>query len=366
MQRKFSIVLAFIMISTLSFSQDKKAGISFEKTQHDFGLVTEDGGPVSYEFVFTNTGESPLVLSDVRPSCGCTTPTWSREPIEPGAQGTIVAQYNPLNRPGSFNKSISVVSNADKQTMVLYIKGNVQPRPRTPKDDYPTKMGALRTKYRSLNMGKVLTHEPVTKSFDIFNDSEETIIFDASPIAPDYLVVEVTPKELLPGQKGSILLTYDADARKSLGFASDRIRLFTNEVEDSIKEFTVMATIEEYFPPMTEEELAQAPRISFGKTSYDFGSIKEGQVVTTDFVFTNTGRSELNIRETQANCGCTVSKPGKSTLAPGESSKITVMFNSNGRRGRQQKIVTVFSNDPKAPTQQLSISGRVISDSDSE
>jgi hypothetical protein len=75
----------------------------------------------------------------------------------------------------------------------------------------------------------------------------------------------------------------------------------------------------------------------------------------------------LNIRETRANCGCTVSAPEKDTLAPGESSKISVTFNSNGRRGRQQKMVTIFSNDPKAPTQQITINGRVVTaDSDSE
>ncbi len=197
-------------------------------------------------------------------------------------------------------------------------------------------------------MGKVLTKEPVTKSFDIYNDSEETVVFSPNVVAPDYISLQVEPKELLPQQKGSIKLTYDAEARNSLGFSSDRVTLFTNE---------------EYFPPMTEEELAQAPRLQLNNTNYDFGTINEGQLVKTDFVFTNTGKSPLNIRETKANCGCTVSKPDKDTLDPGESSKITVTFNSQGRRGRQQKMVTIFSNDPTAPTQQITIKGQVRSDS---
>lgn len=367
MEKKLLFVSCLVFLSAFTWAQDQKASVAFEKTSHDFGTIQEEVGPVSYEFIFTNTGESPLVISDVRPSCGCTTPTWSKEPIAPGETGTIVAQYNPLNRPGTFRKSITVTSNAETSNAVLYIQGIVQPKPKTPADDFPTQLGGLRVKYRSLNMGKVLTKEPVTKSFDVYNDSEETIIFSAAPVTPDYISVVVEPKELLPNQKGSINLTYDAQARKNLGFASDHIRLFTNEAEDSVKEFTVMATIEEYFPPMTEEELARAPKLTLAKTSHDFGNIKEGELVKAEFTFTNTGKSPLNIRETKANCGCTVSKPEKNTLEPGESSKITVTFNSNGRRGRQQKMVTIFSNDPKAPTQQISINGRVnTSDSDSE
>jgi len=351
-------MLCLVIGAAFAWAQEKP-GLQFEKTQHDFGTIREEAGPVSYEFVFTNTGKTPLVISNVRPSCGCTTPGWSKEPIAPGETGTITAQYNPNNRPGTFRKSITVTSNAEPSTSVLYIQGVVQPKPKTPEDDYPTAIGNLRVKYRSLNMGKVLTKEPVTKSFDIYNDGDEAIVFSPNVVAPTYIDIEVTPKELLPRQKGSINLTYDAQARQSLGFSSDRVTLFTNEAEDSLKEFTVMATIEEYFPPMNEEELKQAPRLALEKTEYDFGTVSEGELVKTDFVFTNTGRSALNIRETKANCGCTVSAPDKDTLAPGESSKITVTFNSQGRRGRQQKMVTIFSNDPTAPTQQIIIKGHV-------
>lgn len=361
MKKKLSFALALIFLSVLSWAQDQKAAISFEETTYDFGTIKEEAGPATHEFVFTNTGESPLVISSVRASCGCTTPQWSKKPIPPGEQGSITAQYNPLNRPGAFRKSISVTANTANPNTVLYIKGVVQPKPKTPQDDYPTLMGNIRVKYRSFNMGKVLTNEPMTKSFDVYNDSDETIVFSPNVAAPSYISLSVEPKELLPHQKGSINLTYDAKARNQLGFTSDRITLFTNEEEDSIKQFTVMATIEEYFPPMTEDELAQAPRLQLEKSNYDFGTINEGEIVKTDFVFTNTGKSPLNIRETQANCGCTVSNPEKETLAPGESSKITVTFNSKGRRGRQQKMVTIFSNDPKAPTQRITIKGRVSS-----
>ena len=100
--------------------------IVFVKTVHDYGTIVQgsDGG---CEFTFTNKGKLPLVLSNVRASCGCTVPSWPKEPIAPGKSGSIKVMYN-TNLPGSFNKSITVNSNALNNTVMLQIKGNVTPK----------------------------------------------------------------------------------------------------------------------------------------------------------------------------------------------------------------------------------------------
>lgn len=103
-----------------------ESGIKFETETHDFGTVKE-GVQATYEFKFTNTGKDPLVLSNVSASCGCTTPTWPREPIMKNKTGVIKAVYNSQGRPGPFTKSITVVSNAG--TKVLTIKGTVEKAP---------------------------------------------------------------------------------------------------------------------------------------------------------------------------------------------------------------------------------------------
>ena len=352
-------ILAFA-ITTVGYAQ--QPALTFQTAEHDFGVVKEEGGVISHEFVFVNTGDAPVVISQVKASCGCTTPSWSKEAVAPGDTGTVVAQYNPLNRPGSFRKSVTVTSNAEPATQVLYIKGAVNPKPKTPVDDFPTAMGDnLRVKYQSLNMGKVLTKEPTTKAFEVYNDGSEPIIFSPTNITPTHITVDIEPVELLPSQKGLIKVNYDAtDAVKQnkLGFSTDRIRLFTNEA-DSVKEFTVMATVEEYFAPLSEKDLKNAPKITLSKKAHDFGTIKQGEVATTEFTVTNTGKDKLEIRATKANCGCTVSKPDKDTIKAGESSNIKVTFNSANRRGKQQKTITVFSNDPTNPTQQLTITAEV-------
>lgn len=101
------------------------AGIRFETTEHDFGTIPEKGDG-TFAFVFKNTGKEPLILNNVRSSCGCTVPEWPKEPIKKGGKGTIKVSYN-TRITGSFHKEITVYSNAEGDPVVLHIKGKVEP-----------------------------------------------------------------------------------------------------------------------------------------------------------------------------------------------------------------------------------------------
>lgn len=106
------------------------ATIEFEQEVHDFGQL-EQHAAAEYEFVFTNTGNEPLIISDAKKSCGCTIPTFTREPIAPGETGVIHVKYD-SKRVGPINKSVTIVSNAtNNPTKVLRIKGNINAAPAT-------------------------------------------------------------------------------------------------------------------------------------------------------------------------------------------------------------------------------------------
>lgn len=125
--KKLSLILfGFIIVSSLIA---QTAVVTFEKNTHDFGQIKEQDGTATVVFSFKNTGDAPLVINRVQASCGCTTPSWTREPVLPGQSGNITAAYNPANRPGTFIKSISVFSNAGTQPVLLTIKGDVIPKP---------------------------------------------------------------------------------------------------------------------------------------------------------------------------------------------------------------------------------------------
>jgi hypothetical protein len=99
--------------------------ITFDKLVHDYGNIRQNSDG-SCEFEFTNTGKEPLILSNVRSTCGCTVPSWPKEPILPGQKEKIKIQYN-TGRIGPINKSVTVTSNAKNSMVVLFIKGNVNP-----------------------------------------------------------------------------------------------------------------------------------------------------------------------------------------------------------------------------------------------
>lgn len=99
--------------------------IEFANTTHDYGDIKK-GGDGNCEFTFTNTGNEPLILSNVRASCGCTTPSWTKAPVMPGKTGTIKVRYN-TNNIGGFSKRVTVNSNSvTTPTVTLTIKGTVK------------------------------------------------------------------------------------------------------------------------------------------------------------------------------------------------------------------------------------------------
>ena len=118
--------LTLVWTATAQTELNLNSKISFSQQEHDFGQKPV-GKPVSYEFVFTNIGNKPLVLSNVKASCGCTTPSWTKEPILPGQKGSIKAQYN-MAREGKYRKSITVKT-ADGETVILYITGEAVQSP---------------------------------------------------------------------------------------------------------------------------------------------------------------------------------------------------------------------------------------------
>lgn len=104
---------------------DGKARIAFAQSTHDFGTIKEKKGPVSYEFEFTNEGNGNLVIIDATAECGCTRPEFPKNPIAPGKKGKIKVTYNPLGRPGSFDKTVTVKTNGDPRKVRLRIRGTV-------------------------------------------------------------------------------------------------------------------------------------------------------------------------------------------------------------------------------------------------
>ncbi|RED48285.1 DUF1573 domain-containing protein [Seonamhaeicola aphaedonensis] len=119
-------LITILFIGLISFSvnaQEKIAKIEFKSETIDYGTI-EKGSDGVRVFEFTNTGDAPLIISDVKSSCGCTIPSKPKEPILPGKTGEIKVKYD-TNRVNPIRKTITVISNAETPTVALKIKGLV-------------------------------------------------------------------------------------------------------------------------------------------------------------------------------------------------------------------------------------------------
>jgi hypothetical protein len=345
------VVLAFSVMA-------QKPQIVFENLEHDFGAFKESDGVQTTTFKFTNKGEVPLVLTNVRASCGCTTPKWTREPVAPNGSGEIQVSYNPRNRPGAFNKTVMVSSNAENGTTVLRITGRVEEREKTLAELYPRQIGSLRVKTNHISFARIKENEVKTQELELVNDTEKPIEVGFRTV-PGHITAKVEPQTIPANGKGKLIVTYNAKEANTYGFASHRIYLSLDGSNDYRASVGVSATIEEDFSTLSAEELANAPVAKFSESSYDFGEMKQGEKKDHTFNLTNEGKSELIIRNVRSSCGCTAVAPSKKVIAPGESVPIKVTFDSRGKRGRQSKSVTVITNDPKTPTSMLRISCNV-------
>ncbi|MDR2652855.1 MAG: DUF1573 domain-containing protein [Prevotellaceae bacterium] len=121
-----------LLITALSFAlttvnaqteEEQKGKIQFESPTHNFGTNLLSGGNLTHRFEFTNTGDVPVTIQNVKASCGCTTPDWTKEPVAPGEKGFVDATYRVAV--GNFSKTLTVTSNGDPQTIILTISGSV-------------------------------------------------------------------------------------------------------------------------------------------------------------------------------------------------------------------------------------------------
>jgi hypothetical protein len=360
MLQRCIIILSVLIISITALNaQQQGPHIAFDKVVHDYGKINETDGVSKYNFEFTNTGSAPLIINEVKPTCGCTSSDYTKKPVNPGEKGFVSAEYNPKNRPGPFSKTIRVITNsADNPNVVLRIKGDVNPKPRSIEDDYPRSMGPLRfdnTQFSFMNIGN---REKRMNTIKFANTSEEVLNLEMTRV-PSYVDIAIKPTSVKPGETGEITATFFGDKANDLGYIRGRMSLKINGDINPRNNIAITAVVNEDFSHLTKEELANAPKIEFQSEKFEFGTLTEGEKVDYEYKFTNTGKSDLIIRKVHASCGCTAVAPPKKAIKPGESSVIKATFNSRGKHGRQHKTIKVYANDPNKSITTLLIKGEV-------
>lgn len=356
--------LIFLQLLLWSAYGQVQQSVSFRKDYHDFGSVTEKKGKVSHVFYFKNGSQNPVQIKSVESACGCTIAEWTSEPVQPGKEGQIKAEYDPAGRPGYFNKTISVIFSSDSTPYNLQIRGQVFRETSAGSDADTDGLehmdGQLKTRSAGFNLGKVyINQDPVYRNFTLYNAGNSDLIIKETE-TPEHLKVNY-PSRIRAGTSEILSIKFIPNKIKVFGLHTDQLVLKTNDANQPEKHFSVYATVEEFFPVMSPEELEEAPSLQLSVSEIKFPSMKQGAVLEREIVCRNTGKKTLKIRSVITNCSCLSAVADAETIEPGSSVKIKIRFSSAGRIGRQIKSVMIYSNDPLHPVQKITLNGLVNS-----
>jgi hypothetical protein len=347
MKRLF-FIFSLMIIVVGAKSQVAATKMQLSATEHDFGTFKEEAGRQTFDFVITNTGTDPLVIQNVVASCGCTTPEWTKPPIPAGAKGKVTAIYDPKDRPGKFNKTLSVYTNTKPEVTVLTIKGEVIPHEKTVEELYTFAVGGVRFESNHLAFTNVKKTEKKERVMQLINTSAAPVKVEFDALPP-HLTLKSNPETLKPGQKGIVEGTFDATKNSGWGNVSDMVKIKLNGVLQENLFYYVSANLVEDFSSLSKEEQENAPVFKVESTTIDLGKIKGATQNNVEFKFKNEGKRDLVIRYIRPTCGCTVAQQELQGVGikPGASNSIKAVFNSGSYSGKVTKAIYVYTNDPK-------------------
>jgi len=349
--KRISLLLAgLLLFCGLAGAQNEK--ISFNETEHDFGVIGEKDGYAIFDFIVTNNSKESILISRVQASCGCTTPSWTKEPIEPGKTGIISVSYNPLGRVAPFAKSITVFFN-QLSPAYLKIKGQVVQsdalkKKLSPEEEYPVAIGSYLLKTKELSFGQVNSKGAKNIRLEVFNNSDKPITQKVLK-SPKYMTVTFNPA-VIPAKTAAIMdVNLNAQDEKLFGNLSGEIALLINETRQS---FPYSATVVDDFSQWTATKKASAGKININVSEINFGNLRSGN--TRTLKLSNSGKSALTVRAIQSsNPSITVSKT-HFAVNPGEIVDVKVNIDKN-IQSKLNSTLSIISDDPSAPVLEIAV-----------
>ncbi|MCM1029021.1 MAG: DUF1573 domain-containing protein [Pseudoflavonifractor sp.] len=352
-----ALLLALLAPSAAMASpRDDSHMMKWDEETHDFGTFNEDLGRVTHTFRGVNVSSDTLIISALRASCGCTTPKADKDVIAPGDTLAIAVAYDPSNRPGRFNKDITLnTMDTDRNPSYrtrLIITGNVIPGRKKIVWQFPTEVGpAMRVSSRAISFGNIRQDQTVSSLLKGFNDGAETI----KPVIlhkPHFVTAIVEPDTVAPARKFAVSLTADGPAVGLLGLTTDSLVIADAAMPDSSVALPVSIYLYEDFGEPTAEELDHAPCLELATPIVEFGdnlSPRSRKEIKRKATVNNIGQEPCIIRRAYTLApGVTVKAPGK-PIPPGKSAEIEIILTPAEAYMGAEKLdtgVSIISNTP--------------------
>ena len=325
--------------------------ITFKQDKQELGYVLWRR-PVTVNYEFTNTGNQPLVISNVTTSCGCTSATWTQDPVPAGGKGVVTAVFD-AEAIGHFYKEVGVYCNAAARPVYLEFNGEVTADARNYSFTHPYGFGPIRLDKDEIAFDDVNKGEHPVMEIEVANSSSKAY----TPVLmhlPPYLSAVAEPETLGKGKTGKIKVTLDTDKLPKLGItrASVYLARFPGDKVGSDNEIPVSVALLPDFSNLSQQERDNPPvlTLSTGGNELVFEPLEGKQKKTQTVLITNTGRSNLSIQDMQVFSIALAVKLNKRVLKPGETAKMKVtVLAANLSRIKGTPRILMITNDPKQP-----------------
>lgn len=203
--------------------------------------------------------------------------------------------------------------------------------------------------FGNIEQGKV-----VEFNFEISNSGDDVLRIDNVRASCGCTAAAPEKKELRPGESTQILVSFNSSGR--IGSQQKYVYLTTNDPSSSEIKLKITGNILPQGSPTSNDKL---PKIVFSENQYDFGIVKEGEIVSHTFKFSNKGKATLQIKDIKTSCGCTAALISDKEIPPGKQGTLKVELDTKNRQGRMSRTITVVSNDPEEPNKILTIYAEV-------
>lgn len=312
--------------------------------------------PKQATFAVTNKGDEPLLITQVTPSCGCTTVNWTRDAIAPGEKGEIVALYDAAML-GVFQKELEVYTNATDEPLYLHMQGRVVSHATDYSGSFPIDLGTVRMNTNVVEFDEVNKGDQPMAEIQIVNMDRKSYKPQLMHLPP-YLSAQYFPETLAGGRIGKIVLTLDSKRLMQMGLTQTSLylaRYMGDKVGDD-NEISVSAVLLPDFSKLTALQLAQAPVMRISTDSLNLGALKGKRKVSGTITIKNEGRMPLTIRSVQVfNKALNVSL-GNRTVAPGKSTKLKVTVAGKYlSQSKSRPRVLLITDDPKHPKEIVTV-----------
>lgn len=322
--------------------------LRFDEQTWDFGTIAETGGTVTHRFVFTNRSGGPVVVTDVVATCGCTVPAYSKKPVLPGERSDVAVTFDPMNRPGAFDKTVAVFTSESGDPIRLRISGRVTARERSVEELYPCDLGGgLRAAATNHEFGYVRHAAAQQSAIGLVNLSSKPIELALRYGRRSGRLKTTAPVRLASGEKASLNFGYDLPAGCGVyGTLNDEIG-FAVDGQPVAGWIVVSGVAVDNSLSYSDNSV---PKAEISENIVKFGPIKRSSGPSIKWIsLRNAGEEPLTVRAVECRVfGCTL-RPGE-RIAAGAETKIGIRLTSaTCGYGVAVERIRIVTDDPEHP-----------------